>query len=54
MDRRRFCTLMSMSLVGGATGLLAACGGNESAPTTDSTRGGLLDGVSMQVHRDPG
>jgi len=58
IGRRHFLTGLGAGLVG-LTGVLAvACssgdGSGASAPTGPSVAGGALDGLSLQVRRDPG
>jgi len=58
IGRRRFLTGLGAGLVG-FTGVLAAgCasgdGSGVSAPTGPSVAGVALDGLSLQVRRDPG
>lgn len=55
MRRRTFLTGLGWTAAGLALG---ACGNDDGAATTASssttTTTGLLDGVSFDVHRDPG
>lgn len=58
IGRRRFLTGLGAGLVG-LTGVLAAgCssgdGSGAPAPTGPSAAGGGLEGLSLQVRRDPG
>lgn len=49
MNRRRFLVVAAASALGGST-VVAGCASTETAPIG----GRLLDGVSLEVHRDPG
>lgn len=56
--RRRFLTGLGVGLVGWtgvlATGCSSGDGSGVSAPTGPAEAGGALDGLSLQVRRDPG